>query len=594
MPRKTAALAAAALVLLTAATGPGGGSDPGSTGTPDAVAVASSAGPAGTAPTDPERFGRTPYERRLLDARRPTVDLSPVTGQRDRPNVLVLMLDDMRDDDLQFMPNVQRLVADQGVRFTNTFSPQPLCCPARASFLTGLLSHNHHVWSHEDPFGFRVFDDRETLPRWLHESGGYDTTFMGKYLNGYGRQRRLDGSESIRYVPPGWTDWRGSVDNASASGRPELYGGTYKYFDTTLSNNGRLEPHQGRYQTQVFSDITQDVVRRSAGSPRPFFVETAFAAPHVGGPGEEDDPEPFVRTDGHLQKFQSAARPDYVKGRFDHRITRLAPWIKREQVAAKPVFIRNQPPMAPYEEDAVLADYRQRAEAVSVVDDEVANIMETLERSGELDNTYVFVTSDNGYFLGEHRRRQGKILPYDSSLRVPLVMRGPGIPAGEERTDPFLMVDFAPTILDATGVPAGASMDGVSMLDVARDGDRGWRRPILTESGPRKLSRGTLRRVTLLEREHGPSSLRFSQGVRTGRYLYVEHASRDQELYDMARDPHQLDNLVDLPRYRALRRTLAAELDRLRTCAGTECSRPMPRRLWTDDPVPPADFDPAG
>ncbi len=531
----------------------------------------------------------------MLDSRRTTVDLAPVIGQRDRPNVLVMMMDDMRDDDLQFMPHVQRLIADQGVRFTNMFSPQPLCCPARASFFTGLLSHNHEVWSHKEPFGFRVFDDRQTLPRWLHESGGYDTIFMGKYLNGYGRMRRLDGSSSLRYVPPGWTDWRGSVDHVHEEpDARELQGGTYKYFDTTLSNNGRLEPHQGRYQTQVYSDITQDVIRREAAGPRPFFMQTAFAAPHGGQPKEKDDPRPFTRSDGYRQTWQNPARPSYVKGRFDHRITRLAPWIGREEVASKPDFIRSEPPLAPDEVDAIIENYRQRVESLSVVDDEVANIMETLERTGELDNTYVMFTSDNGYFLGEHRRRQGKILPYESSLRVPLVMRGPGIPAGEERTDPFLMVDFAPTILDAAGVRPRTSLDGTSMLDVARDGDRGWRRPILTETGPFQLSEEVVTTEDLLDRPEGPSPLRFSQGVRTGRYLYVEHASRDKELYDMRRDPRQLDNLVDVPRYRALRRTLAAELDRLRTCAGAECSQPLPRRLWTDDPVAPLTFDAAG
>jgi arylsulfatase A-like enzyme len=184
-------------------------------------------------------------------------------------------------------------------------------------------------------------------------------------------------------------------------------------------------------------------------------------------------------------------------------------------------------------------------------------------------------------------------LPYDPALRVPLVMRGPGIPAGQRRRDPFQMIDFAPTILDAAGVPLPPRLDGVSMLDTARNGDRGWRRPIFTETGPRRLSESTLERVTPLEREHGPSSLRFSQGVRTGRYLYVEHASRDKELYDMRRDPYQVDSLVGRPRYRSLQRALAAELDRLRTCSGASCSAPLPRRFWTEDPVPRVGFDPS-
>ena len=540
-------------------------------------------------------LGRTPFELRLLAAERPSVGLQGVVDDRDRPNVLVLMLDDMRDDDLQFMPNVQRLIVDQGVRFTNTFSPHPLCCPARASFLSGLYSHNHEVWSHKPPFGFPTFDDRRTLPRWLHEDGGYDTAFVGKYLNGYGRLDRHDGSSSLRYVPPGWTDWRPSVDNVHDEPHARhLQGGTYRYFDTTLSDNGVLEPHQGTYQTTLYSDITQEVIRREARGTRPFFMQTSFAAPHGGSPREKDDPRAYVRSDGFRQTWQSPARPRYVKGRFDQAVTRLPPWLYDEDVADKPDLVRSEPPLVAEEYEAVLEDYRQRVEALSVVDDEVANIIESLERTGELDNTYVLLTSDNGFFLGEHRRRQGKILPYDPSLRVPLVMRGPGIPAGEERGDPFLMIDFAPTILDAAGVRTPRGIDGVSMLDVARSGDRGWTRPVLTETGPIQLSVEIFTTGELLQRVHGPSALRFSQGVRTGRYLYVEHASRDKELYDQRRDPRQLVNRVDLPRYRAVRRTLAEELDRLRQCVGAGCSAPLPRRLWAERPVPSATWDPGG
>jgi hypothetical protein len=130
------------------------------------------------------------------------------------------------------------------------------------------------------------------------------------------------------------------------------------------------------------------------------------------------------------------------------------------------------------------------------------------------------------------------------------------------------------------------------MLDVARDGDRGWTRPILTETGPIQLSIEIFTRGDLLQRPHGPSALRFSQGVRTGRYLYVEHASRDKELYDLRLDPRQLVNRIDLPRYRTVRRALAGELDRLRECDGAACSDPLPRRLWSERPVPAATWDP--
>ena len=597
MPRTTAALVAAATILLTALVGLPASGAARLDGLDDRGAGLDQQAQAGQplqARQPLQELGRTPYERRLLAGRRDSVDLQQVTGDRDRPNVLVLMMDDMRDDDLQFLPNVRRLIRDQGVRFTNTFSAHPLCCPARASFFTGQYSHNHEVWSHKAPFGFRVFDDSETLPVWLTEDGGYDTTFVGKYLNGYGRMPMPDGSTSLRYVPPGWSDWRAAVDNVHDEPESEeLQGGVYRYFDTTLSNNGRLEPHQGAYQTNLFSDITQDVIRRQARDTKPFFIETAFAAPHVGSPREKDDPRRFRRSDGFTQTWQNPARPSYVKGRFDHRISAIPTALDEGDISDKPAFLKNQPPLVQQEWDAILEDYRQRVEALSVVDDEIANIIESLERTGELDNTYVLLTSDNGFFLGEHRRRQGKILPYDPALRVPLVIRGPGIPAGEERRDPFQMIDFAPTILDMAGVRTPPEVDGESMLGVAREGDRGWRRPIFTETGPRRLSGDTLERITPLEREHGPSSLRFTQGVRTGRYLYVEHASRDTELYDMRRDPHQRDSLAGRPRYRSLQRALATELDRLRTCAGASCSAPMPQRLWTNDPVPRVGFDPS-
>jgi arylsulfatase A-like enzyme len=575
------AAALAAVVVGTAATGPASdaASRPGST---------ASTGGEGS-PT----AGMSPEERLRYDARRDSVTLAPVTTGLERPNVLVLMTDDMRDDDLQYMPNVQRLIGDQGVRFTNMFSPQPLCCPARASFDTGLYSHNHGVWSHVEPFGFRVLDDRRTVPVWMHALG-YDTLFLGKYLNGYGVQPTRTGQPSTRYVPPGWTDWRGSVDGAPENDDPDsptnyLSGGTYRYFDTTLNVNGELQPHQGAYQTRLYSRQTQEMLRAEARTPDPFFAWISFTAPHFGSPEEPDDPPPYTLPDGTVENIHTPARPDDVEGRFDARITSIPGGADpRDDIADKPWFIRSRPPMAAADETAVLNLYRQRVEALSVVDDEVANIMATLERTGQLDNTYVVFTSDNGYFLGEHRMRQGKILPYEPSLRVPLMVRGPGIPAGEERTDPFLMTDFAPTFVDAAGGEAPATVDGQSMLGVAQHGDRGWDRGILTETGPRKVSGDAEESDNFLVQSDGKTYvLRYSVGLRTGRYLYVEHADGERELYDLRTDPQQFRNVVDEPGRAGLVRALARELDRLRDCSGASCRTPMPARLRTDHPVPP-------
>jgi arylsulfatase A-like enzyme len=531
-----------------------------------------------------------PQTTPLREPRR-TLSVDPLVGSPSRPNVMVIMTDDARNDDLRFMPHVRHLIGDHGVRFTNAFSPQPLCCPARASFITGEYSHNHHVWSQAPPYGFQALDDRSTLPVWLNDAG-YDTLFLGKYLNGYGVQRLRDGTSSLRYVPPGWTDWQGAVDGGLQAGTA-LDGGTYRYFDTTLNDNGFLVPHQGVYQTSLFGQITRQTLRARAASPRPFFSWLSFVAPHHGRPGEADDPKPVLRSDGTRQIFQNPARPRRVWGTFDKAI-RHAPGYRGEaDVRDKPFFIRDLPALTPAEQNGVREDARQRAEALSLVDNQVATMISTLRETGQLRNTYVVFTSDNGYFLGEHRMRQGKILPYEPSLRIPLLIRGPGIPAGQVRTDPFTMIDFAPTVLDAAGVRPPGTVDGVSLLGVAKHGDRGWDRGILTETGPRAVGSDTEESDNFLVRSSGPSPLRFSQGVRTGNYLYVEHASRERELYDLRSDPREVTNLVNRPGEQRVVRLLAAELDRLRNCVGAVCSRPLPAALRTTTPARPlADAQP--
>lgn len=601
-----AAIAVAALVTVAASGGSAVGgtassgsglprdasSDIDSTSAP-APAPANSAGATATGATDP--FGpettaaaRTAYERRARTARTDSLDLGPVVDGRDRPNVLVLMTDDMRADDLQFMPNARRLIGDAGVEFENAMAPHPLCCPSRASFFTGLYSHHHEVWSHVEPFGFASLDDSRTLPVWLREIG-YRTLFLGKYLNGYGWQPLRDGSPSLRYVPPGWTEWQASVDAVESAAEKDgpLEGSTYRYFDTTLSHDGRLVPNEGPYQTHLYSRITQDLLRREARQSQPFFAYVSFTAPHTGTPFEDDDTEPIRSADGRRQKLLSPARPDYVKGRFDEEIVRIPGGADRpDRIEDKPVHVRRRAPLSPVEEDALLENFRQRAEALSVVDDEIGNVMEVLERTGELDNTYVLLTSDNGFYLGEHHRRQGKTIPYEPALRVPLLMRGPGIPAGEVRSDPFLTVDMVPTLLDAAGGAAPTGLDGVSLLDVARSGDHGWDRGVLLDTGP---IGAPPRAVTVTDpvRVNGRvRETRLSVGVRTARWAYLEHATGEQELYDLRRDPFQWVNLVDRPRYAGVVRLLAAELDRLRDCGPEECAAPVDPALREAEPAP--------
>jgi N-acetylglucosamine-6-sulfatase len=194
-------------------------------------------------------------------------------------------------------------------------------------------------------------------------------------------------------------------------------------------------------------------------------------------------------------------------------------------------------------------------------------------------------TSDNGYFLGEHRMRHGKISPYEPALQVPLLMRGPGIPDGELRSDPFSMIDFAPTILDLGGAEPGLATDGSSLVPVIRGGERGWRRPILTETGPRNVEAalrpdGTPRRYN----DEHPTALSPTQGVRVKSLMYIENLGGHRELYDLRIDPQEMTNVVVDPRYHRQVQALSRILDRLRGCAGAECEIALPAILEPDAP----------
>jgi arylsulfatase A-like enzyme len=504
-------------------------------------------------------------------------------GGQARPNVVLIMLDDMRDDDLAYMPQTRQLITRQGVRFANSLAPYPLCCPARASVLTGQYAHNHRVWSHKLPWGFPSFDDRSTLATWLQDAG-YSTTYIGKYLNGYGRMPEpgADAGSSTTYVPPGWTDWRASIDGGLSRSHPDQ-GSTYHYLDTTLNDNGvEFDNYEGRYQSTVYGELSEDVVADRARSRKPFFLYVSYTAPHTGRPRESNDPGWIRSDDGRRELFATPFVPAPVRGKFDDVIHKApgADWFRRRPPQDKPEYLRDRVALNAAEKEGLLEVTRQRAEAVSVVDTQVARTIRALEVAGELDNTVVMLTSDNGYFLGEQGIRTGKTLPHEPSIHTPLVMRGPGIPAGEVRYDPFLSIDFAPTIAQLAGVRPPTQVDGLSMLSVARKGDQGWTRAVLTETGQRSTVRETDESGGPLHADDpGDADIRYAIGVRSDRYLYVHLANGDEELYDMGVDRDQYDNLVHVGSYARIRNLMRKQLKVIRACDGEQCRAQLPSPL---------------
>jgi N-acetylglucosamine-6-sulfatase len=200
------------------------------------------------------------------------------------------------------------------------------------------------------------------------------------------------------------------------------------------------------------------------------------------------------------------------------------------------------------------------------VDEAVGAIVGELERTGQLDSTYILFTSDNGFFQGEHRIAKGKYLAYDASTRVPLLMRGPGIPAGTVSGELVANTDLAPSILDVTGATADLPQDGRSLVPYARNGALRSARPLLHEG----LVGGANR-----DEDASTRPVRVYYAIRTRRYLYVKWSGGPRELYDLRRDPFELRSRHDDPRYAAVAEQLSLEVKRLRHCVGEDCGAPV-------------------
>lgn len=457
---------------------------------------------------------------------------------KDPPNIIFILTDDMDMTLMPYMEKTNQLIGEQGATFENHFVTTPLCCPSRASILRGQYAHNTDVLANAPGFVrfFKLRAEEDTLNVWLNEAG-YRTALYGKYLNNY------PVNAGQNYVPPGWTDWAAFLGTD--------YEGDL-YFNYTLNENGALVEYGGApedYSTDVIRDKSLAFIEDSVEADSPFFLFVSVYAPHG----------PATAAPRHEALYETLAYPR--KPSFDE-----------EDLSDKPGIIRAQTETGDdFDQGDANVYFSARINSLRAVDELVEALTHSLEQNGLLENTYIIFTSDNGFRLGEHRIPSGKGTAYEEDIRVPLLLRGPGIQPGMRISPMTANIDFAPTIAELAGVRAPDFVDGRSFVPCLYDAEVAWRDGVLLEFGyidEEALAQALQDPETdnLLADVAGGAF----RGIRGGDYVYIEYANGEIEFYDLKADPYQLENLAGSLNPDTLAR-LRSKLEALKYCEGSGC-----------------------
>jgi len=441
-----------------------------------------------------------------------------------QPNIVFILTDDMRKDDLKYMPKTTALLQSTSMTFENAFVSNALCCPSRSTIMRGQYSHNTGVWSNSSSDsssttagGWLVYqqngNETDNVATRL-QGAGYKTGLFGKYLNGY---------DNTTYRPPGWDRWFGAFTL-----------GTLHYFDYDVNDQGTIT-HYGTsasdYSTDVISKQADAFISSSALQGTPFFAYVAPLAPH--------DPSTPAPRDAHLY--------DGIQG------PRL-PSFNEADVSDKPSWIRNLSKLSSSQISAINKRHENRVESLQAVDDLVEGVVNTLNNANALDNTYIFFTSDNGFHHGEHRIPKQKWRPYEEDIHMPLMVRGPGVAAGSTTYNLTLNTDYMPTFLDLAGAQIPSYVDGRPLRPVLDGSATTWRSAILPEAAA----------------NYSPAY----EGIRTisagsvPARNYIEYSGGTKELYNLDSDPYELTNVYNSI---APPSDLVSRLQALKGCAGSGC-----------------------
>jgi N-acetylglucosamine-6-sulfatase len=539
-------------------------------------------------------------------------DEPPLNPNQDPPSFVVIQTDDQSLDSLyetfsaypgapqtRAMPNTLDLIGKRGMSFNRYYVPYPLCCPSRVSLLTGRYSHNNNVRGNNPPNGgYTGFSFRgaanHNIATWL-QGAGYRTVHIGKVMNGYGQEPFSNGTE----VPPGWSSWYGLVDvdrtHYFYGYRINVNGQIFGPFGDSGSWETReygprdevgcplapLDPAQPcTYLTDSLNKIAIDEM---LATPRdqPFYIQLDHNAPH-GDFRRPAGPEPAPR---HYDWFKGARHPHDRSEGFDEG-----------NVSDKPRFIRDADHLTPQEKRIYRVYYQKQLDSLRSVDDGVKQIVDTLRAMGRLRNTYVLFVSDNGFFFGEHRLLGGKFLAYEPATHMPFLISGPGIKPGGETGELAANIDIAPTLLELADVKATKSIDGRSLVPYLRDPELRSRRPILFESfvetndveNNGEIATSSARRGNGAGASGAPeanASLlappKDYAGIRLGAYKYIAWPTGEKELYNINRDPNELNSLHRVPNFFPIRNFLHRQMKRLIDCVGRECREVTPKMPLT-------------
>jgi arylsulfatase A-like enzyme len=432
-----------------------------------------------------------------------------------RPNILVFLTDDQDMSLVEQMPNVKALIVDKGATFTHAFYNDPLCCPSRATMLTGRYVQNTRTVSTHGQF-FKAGMDDKTVAVWLDEAG-YRTALIGKYLNGYPHP------QPTSYVPPGWDHW------LATSGQ-----GYYEY--RLIDRQGRAKRYgtaEADYQTDVLGKAALDFLNEAVSGDEPFFLWLSLHPPHTPS-------TPALR---HSKLLPNLTAPKPAS-------------FNEADVGDKPAYVRSLASLSPTVVARLDEEYRKRARSLLAADELMRLIVDKLTAVDRLDETYIVFASDNGWMLGQHRITGGKGLPYEESIRMVLHVRGPGIAAGRKLQHLVGNVDFAATFAEWAGAAVPEAIDGRSfapLLESKAPTPDSWR-----QSFPLFFKRGSI------------GTWPGWRGIRTRKYTYVEYDTGERELYDTVADPFQLTSLHQTAPA-TLRRKLAQLTAMLAGCKGEAC-----------------------